>query len=191
MLGIIIGSILLTFCILLGPAWAVVYWTTYWYHPKDDDPLYKNKAGVAASTKLLFNKAAAVMAILASTLVQDLTASSILVYSLAAAPWTAMLDVFGCRQTCAWLTCITGQVAGSAFFERLSGWVELSPVLDAAVALFPVDCYDAEGNLTHEHNEKVFLTSAGVVVDVVVLGCVFNPAIKECLTDLYEARCKR
>eukprot|EP01062_Namystynia_karyoxenos_P050342 TRINITY_DN3906_c0_g1_i4.p1 TRINITY_DN3906_c0_g1~~TRINITY_DN3906_c0_g1_i4.p1 ORF type:complete len:492 (+),score=126.38 TRINITY_DN3906_c0_g1_i4:73-1548(+) len=198
MLGLIIGTILVVSFMLLGPSGAIVYWSTYWCHAEEgEDP---RKAGVRTSKNLLFTKAATVMAILTTMVVQDCTSSSILVYHHAAAPWKAVLDVFGSRQVCAFHICISnlveglepGDHLGHRFQQFATAMITADEFLiNATETLFPVDCYDKDGNIIYEHNYENFLIAASVLFGFVVLGFVLNPARKEILTVFYDLWIKK
>eukprot|EP01062_Namystynia_karyoxenos_P029201 TRINITY_DN21973_c0_g1_i1.p1 TRINITY_DN21973_c0_g1~~TRINITY_DN21973_c0_g1_i1.p1 ORF type:complete len:516 (+),score=139.01 TRINITY_DN21973_c0_g1_i1:82-1548(+) len=170
-------SVVLTVAILMGPASGIIYFSAKYIH----EPTYGDAK--TSGMKLWLNKGSALMALVMVLLVQDMTASSIMVYSGAAVPWDAQISTYRARQTCAWLGCVESQAKRTALWDKINGWVELSSLLNAAVALTPVDCYDEHGNLAHAANMHVFIIAMIVVGVITLVGCIFNPLLRELFND--------
>eukprot|EP01062_Namystynia_karyoxenos_P067944 TRINITY_DN620_c0_g1_i1.p1 TRINITY_DN620_c0_g1~~TRINITY_DN620_c0_g1_i1.p1 ORF type:complete len:481 (+),score=113.17 TRINITY_DN620_c0_g1_i1:138-1580(+) len=163
MLLSILCSVALTVAMLLGPAGSLMGIAATWHKPKYGD-------NQDAASKLVYNKLASVTAVLLVVFIQDFTVNSMMVYHNVSGPGAAQISAFSARQTCAWAQCAANQVKGSSGFQKVNEWVELSPVLDAAAGLIPLDCYAPDGSITHHANMLVFLIAMAIVLAITAVG---------------------
>eukprot|EP01062_Namystynia_karyoxenos_P084093 TRINITY_DN9821_c0_g2_i2.p1 TRINITY_DN9821_c0_g2~~TRINITY_DN9821_c0_g2_i2.p1 ORF type:complete len:498 (+),score=144.08 TRINITY_DN9821_c0_g2_i2:88-1494(+) len=152
--------------LLAGPAMSLMHIGASLYKPKYGD-------AKLATCKLCVNKVCAIWALLFAVFVQDFTVNSMMVYHGVSGPGAALLSTYGARQTCAWAACAEHQVESSTAWQKASEWIELSPVVNAAAGLIPLDCYSADGSITHHANMLAFLISMGVVIISIVIGLRF------------------
>eukprot|EP01062_Namystynia_karyoxenos_P084091 TRINITY_DN9821_c0_g1_i7.p1 TRINITY_DN9821_c0_g1~~TRINITY_DN9821_c0_g1_i7.p1 ORF type:complete len:479 (+),score=135.23 TRINITY_DN9821_c0_g1_i7:109-1437(+) len=162
LLGTVCATIL-TAGLIVGPAASLMFCGASLYPPKYGDK-------VSAAHSLIHNKGSSVLALLLAVFIQDFTVNSMLVYHRASGPGAAQLSAYGARQTCAWAECAALQLEGSTAWQRVNEWIELAPVLHAAAGLIPVDCYAADGSVTHHANMLAFLIAMGAVLLITVIG---------------------
>eukprot|EP01062_Namystynia_karyoxenos_P004970 TRINITY_DN11754_c0_g1_i2.p1 TRINITY_DN11754_c0_g1~~TRINITY_DN11754_c0_g1_i2.p1 ORF type:complete len:343 (+),score=67.54 TRINITY_DN11754_c0_g1_i2:485-1513(+) len=173
----ILSALIVTSALVVGPAAALMSLVGTMYPPKFGDH------GVSA-LKLCLNKVGSIFALLLAIIIQDFTVIGIMVYHLASGPGAAQLAAYGARQTCAWAECTENRIRSTTVWHKVNEWVELRPVLDAAAGLIPVDCYAADGTVTHEANMLGFLAAMAIVVVVTAIGCWLSPAVKVFVRDM-------